>query len=49
MKLQCAAWMLLSLLIGCKKETLPPPPQAHEERPRLAVTHWTGATELFME
>ncbi len=48
MKLQSAALMLLALLIACKKET-PPPQQAHEEPPRLAVTHWTGATELFME
>ncbi|MSO22248.1 MAG: efflux RND transporter periplasmic adaptor subunit [Acidobacteria bacterium] len=48
MKLQSAALMLLSLFVGCKKEALPPQ-QAHDEPRRLAVTHWTGTTELFME
>lgn len=48
MKLQRAAWMLLALLMACKKET-PPPQQAHKEPSRLAVTHWTETTELFME
>ena len=48
LKLQGAALMLLSLFVGCKKETLPPR-QAHEEPRRVAVTHWTGSTELFME
>ena len=38
MKLQSAALMLLSLFVGCKKETLPPQ-QAHDEPPKLAVTH----------
>ena len=48
MKLQHAVWMLLSLFVGCKKEALPPQ-QTHGEPARLAVTHWTGSTELFME
>ena len=48
LKLQGAALMLLSLFVGCNKETLSPQP-AHEEPPRLAVTHWTRTTELFME
>ena len=48
MKLQSAAWMLLALFVGCKKEALPPQ-QAHDGPPRLAVTYWTETTELFME
>lgn len=36
-------------LLGCGRPSAPPAPAAHEDLATLDVTHWTRATELFME
>src|SRR5687768_13043095 len=47
--LNVVPWLLLAILVGCRREAAPEPAPAENEPPTIAVTTWTSKTELFME